>query len=155
MYFDLPTTDSADYGCGPGKERPVYPCTGKPQGLFSGKNRANGYASTAGKYASTFALASRAYAKSDPAFARRLRERALAAYALGVKYPGNCQTAPGRSPYFYEKNSVDDMELGAAELYALTREQRFLARRSRTRRRSRSRHRWALTRRVITSGIHG
>jgi len=127
MYLDLPTTDSADYGWGKGKERPVYPCTGKPQGLFTGKNRANGYASTAGKYAATFALASRAYAKSDPAFARHLRERALAAYALGVKYPGNCQTAPGRSPYFYEEeNWVDDMELGAAELYALTRERRFL-----------------------------
>ena len=32
-YFDLPTTDSSDYGWGKGKERPVYPCTGKPQGL--------------------------------------------------------------------------------------------------------------------------
>ena len=49
--------DSADYGWGKGKERPVYPCTGKPQGLFTGKNRSNGYASTAGKYAATFALA--------------------------------------------------------------------------------------------------
>ena len=126
-YLDLPTTDSADYGWGKGKERPVYPCTGKPQGLFAGKNRANGYASTAGKYAATFALASRTYAKTDPAFARPLRERALAAYALGVKHPGNCQTAPGRSPYFYEEeNWVDDMELGAAELYSLTRESRFL-----------------------------
>src|SRR5688500_19914648 len=49
------------------------------QGLFAGKNRANGYASTAGKYAATFALASRTYASRDPAFARRLRDRALAA----------------------------------------------------------------------------
>jgi hypothetical protein len=126
-YFDLPTSDSADYGWGKGKERPVYPCTGKPQGLFNGKNRSTGYASTAGKYAATFALASRAYAKTDPSFAKRLRERALAAYALGVKYPGTCQTAPGRSPYFYEEESwADDMELGAAELYAATRESRFL-----------------------------
>ena len=126
-YFDLPTSDSADYGWGKGKERPVYPCTGKPQGLFTGKNRSNGYASTAGKYAATFAVASRTYARRDPAFATRLRKRALAAYALGLKYPGNCQTAPGRSPYFYEEeNWVDDMELGAAELYTLTRESRFL-----------------------------
>jgi hypothetical protein len=126
-FFDIPTNDSSDYGWGKGKERPVYPCTGKPQGLFAGKNRSTGYASTAGKYAATFALASRAYATSDPAFAKRLRERALAAYALGVKYPGNCPTAPGRSPYFYvEDNWVDDMELGAAELYTLTRERRFL-----------------------------
>ena len=126
-FFDIPTTDSSDYGWGKGKERPVYPCTGKPQGLFAGKNRATGYASTAGKYAATFALAAQAYASSDPGFARRLRERALAAYALGVRYPGNCQTAPGRSPYFYEEeNWTDDMELGAAELYALTKDRRFL-----------------------------
>jgi hypothetical protein len=126
-YFDLPNTDSADYGWGKGKERPVYPCTAKPQGLFTGKNRSTGYASTAGKYAATFALAAQAYAASDPALAKRLRERALAAYALGVKYPGVCQTAPGRSPYFYEEESwADDMELGAAELYTLTRERRFL-----------------------------
>jgi len=126
-YFDIPTNDSSDYGWGKGKERPVYPCTGKPQGLFDGKNRSTGYASTAGKYAATFALASRLYAAGDPAFARRLRERALAAYALGVKHPGNCQTAPGRAPYFYEEESwADDMELGAAELYALTSEPRYL-----------------------------
>jgi hypothetical protein len=87
-FLDLPHTDSSDYGWGKGKERPVYPCTGKPQGLFEGKNRSTGYGSTAGKYAATFALASQVYATSDPAFARRLRERALAAYALGVKYPG-------------------------------------------------------------------
>ena len=126
-YFDLPSNDSADYGWGKGKERPVYPCTARPQGLFAGKNRSTGYASTAGKYAATFALASRAYATTDRAFADRLRVRALAAYALGVKYPGNCQTAPGRAPYFYEEeNWVDDMELGAAELYALTRDRTFL-----------------------------
>jgi hypothetical protein len=126
MYFDLPTTDSATMA-GARKERPVYPCTGKPQGLFSGKNRANGYASTAGKYASTFASVPRLREVGSRVRQAAVRERALAAYALGVKYPGNCQTAPGRSPYFYEEeNSVDDMELGAAELYALTREQRFL-----------------------------
>jgi endoglucanase len=126
-FFDIPTTDSSDYGWGKGKERPVYPCTGKPQGLFAGKNRATGYASTAGKYAATFALAAQAYAASDPVFSRRLRDRGLAAYALGSKHRGNCQTAPGRSPYFYEEeNWTDDMELGAAELYALTKEPRFL-----------------------------
>ena len=33
-YFDLIVDDSSDYGWGKGRERPVYPCTGKPQGLF-------------------------------------------------------------------------------------------------------------------------
>src|SRR6266480_1032881 len=126
-YWDLPTTDSADYGWGKGKERALYPCTGKPQGLFKYKNRSNGFASTAGKYASAFALASSIYGKSDPAFAAKLRARALAAYAIGKKFPGVCQGAPGRAPYFYEEdNWTDDMELGAAELYALTHDRRFL-----------------------------
>src|SRR6266513_1063604 len=126
-YWDLPTTDSADYGWGKGKERPVYPCTGKPQGLFKYKNRSNGFASTAGKYASAFALASSLYRKRDPAYAIRLRQRALAAYAIGRKSPGVCQGAPGHAPYYYEEdNWVDDMELAAAELYSLTRERTYL-----------------------------
>lgn len=128
MFFDLPTTDSSDYGWGKGKERPVYPCTGKPQGLFRNKNRSTGWASTAGKYASAFALGARLFARSDPAFAQRLRERAEAAYRVGLAHPGVCQTAPGVSPYFYEEdNWVDDMELGAAELAALDDNRKLLA----------------------------
>ena len=126
-YWDLPTTDSADYGWGKGKERPVYPCTGKPQGLFKYKNRSDGFASTAGKYASAFALASSLYAKRDPVFARKLRSRAIAAYQIGKQHPGVCQGAPGRAPYYYEEdNWVDDMELGAAGLYALTHDPTYL-----------------------------
>ena len=126
-YWDLPTTDSADYGWGKGKERALYPCTGKPQGLFKYKNRSNGFASTAGKYASAFALAASLYAKRDTAFAAKLRQKALAAYAIGKKFPGVCQGAPGRAPYFYEEdNWVDDMELAAAELYTLTRDSKYL-----------------------------
>jgi len=126
-YWDLPPTDSADYGWGKGKERPVYPCTGKPQGLFKYKNRSDGFASTAGKYASAFAIASSLFAKTDPSFARKMRERALAAYRIGKQRPGVCQGAPGHAPYYYEEdNWVDDMELGAAELYALTRDRKYL-----------------------------
>ncbi len=126
-YFDFPWRDSSDYGWGPGKERPVYPCTGKPQGLFKGKNRSTGYASTAGKYASAFGIAAAVFKKSDPAFATQLRERALAAYRLGRQHQGVCQTAPGRSPYFYEEdNWHDDMELGAASLVDATGQYRFL-----------------------------
>jgi endoglucanase len=124
-YFDLLVNDSSDYGWGKARERPVYPCTGRPQGLFQGKNRSTGYASTAGKYASAFALASSVFA-GDSAFAREMRRKAVAAYQLGRKHPGACQTAPGRSPYFYEEdNWADDMELGAAELFALTRDPQY------------------------------
>ncbi|HEX2094718.1 MAG TPA: glycoside hydrolase family 9 protein [Longimicrobiaceae bacterium] len=125
---DLPPTDSSDYGWGKGGYRPVYPCTGKPQGLLRYRNRANGYASTAGKYASAMALGARLLAERDPAFADTLRRRAAAAYELGRRYPGACQTAPARAPYFYEEdNWVDDMELGAAQMHALTGEARYLA----------------------------
>lgn len=125
---DLPTTDSSDYGWGKGGPRPVYPCTGKPQGLFTAKNRSTGFASTAGKYASAFALGAMVLAEHDASFAQRLRQRAVVAYDIGRAHPGACQTAPGRSPYFYEEdNWADDMELGATQLYQLTRMPRYLA----------------------------
>jgi len=120
-YFDLPWADSSDYGWGKGRERPVYPCTGKPQGLFGNKNRSTGLASTAGKYASAFALGAQLWAQSDTVLADSLKGKAIRAYVLGTQNRGVCQTAPGHSPYFYEEdNWVDDMELAAAELYALT-----------------------------------
>ncbi len=122
-FWDLPVNDSADYGWGRGGRRPVYPCTGKPQGLFENKNRSTGLASTAGKYAAAFALGARVLHERDSTFARRLAQRARAVYALGAAHPGVCQTAPARSPYFYEEDDwTDDMELGAAELFALTNE---------------------------------
>ncbi|MGI8617508.1 MAG: glycoside hydrolase family 9 protein [Gemmatimonadaceae bacterium] len=126
-FWDLPPTDSSDYGWGKGSWRPVYPCTGKSQGLFTGKNRSDGIASTAGKYASAFALGAALLRELDPAFAARLRSKAVLAYEVGNRFPGVCQTAPGRAPYFYEEDSwVDDMELAAAQLYALTREERYM-----------------------------
>lgn len=126
-FWDLITTDSSDYGWGKGGPRPVYPCTGKPQGLFRSQNRSTGYASTAGKMAGAFALGARILGDVDRSFADTLRHKASAAYALGVRYPGVCQTAPAVSPYFYEEdNWVDDMELGAALLHQLTGEQRYL-----------------------------
>jgi endoglucanase len=128
-YFDLPTNDSSDYGWGRGRERPVYPCTGRPQGLFQNKNRSTGWASTAGKYTSAFAIGAGLFAARDPAFAARLRARAAAAFQVGLQHPGVCQTAPGKAPYFYEEdNWVDDMELGAAELASLGGDGAMLAR---------------------------
>ena len=126
-YWDLLTTDSSDYGWGRGGPRPVYPCTGRPQGLFEAQNRATGKASTAGKYAAAFALGARLLPAGDSVLTAELRRKAVAAYAVGRASPGVCQTAPGTAPYFYEEgNYTDDMELGAAELFALTGELRYL-----------------------------
>ena len=68
-FWDLPTTDSSDYGWGRGGFRPVYPCTGRPQGLFQYKNRSTGLASTAGKYAAAFAIGAQIFRDRDPRFA--------------------------------------------------------------------------------------
>lgn len=121
--FRSPVNDPADYGKGPGKGRPAYFLTGEVQGLGKYKNRATGTSSTAGKFASAFALGSGVYQQMDEAFARLLRERSLSAYKYGLKKPGVSQTASVKGPYFYEEdNWIDDMELGAAAIYNLTRE---------------------------------
>lgn len=102
---------------GRGYERPVYFATGQPQGLLKYKNRATGVASTAGKFASAFALGFQTITQEDTAYKALLFQRAQSAYRLGIQKPGVCQTAPGTSPYFYEEdNWTDDMELAAASL---------------------------------------
>jgi endoglucanase len=102
---------------GKGFERPVYFCTGEPQGLRKYQNRATGTASTAGKFASAFALGSSLWQKHDQPFAERLKKHAATAFAFGLAKPGVCQTAPNGAPYFYEEdNWKDDMQLAAVAM---------------------------------------
>jgi len=123
--FRFPNKDSADYGLG--RERPVYFCTGEPQGMLKHKNRTTGIASTAGKFSSAFAKGAEVYKSIEPLFSKTLLNKAIDAFNFGLKNPGVCQTAPGSSPYFYEEdNWVDDMELAAVELYNLTKEPGYL-----------------------------
>src|SRR5690606_6851360 len=84
----LPTIDSVDYGLGKGGPRPVYFITGKPQGLGKYQNRATGTSSTAGKFASAFALASQIYDKEDQSVAKLFESKALSAYQFGLKKLG-------------------------------------------------------------------
>lgn len=122
----LPTQDSVDYGVGKAKGRPVYFATGEPQGLGKYKNRATGVASTAGKFASAFALASQIYKNEDQTLSGLFETKARSAYQLGLDKPGVSQTAPHLAPYFYEEdNWVDDMELGSASLFQLTGKQEY------------------------------
>ncbi len=123
--FRLPDKDSVYYG--KSLERPVYYCNGKPQGLFKYKNRTTGIASTAGKYASAFALGSQILKKYYPKFAKNIKQKAVDAYEYGLQHPGVCQTAPCRAPYYYEEqNWVDDMELAAIQLNKITKDQKYL-----------------------------
>lgn len=125
--FRLPAEDKVDYGWGPGTGRPVYRATGKPQGLFQNKNRSTGIASIAAKYAAAFALGSDLLKSYYPEYITTLLQKAEEAYAYGVANPGVCQTAPGKSPYFYEEdNWTDDMQLAASMLYHTTNDIRYL-----------------------------
>jgi endoglucanase len=123
--FRLPDHDKADYGLGP--YRPVYFVTGKPQGLAAFKNRTEGVSSTAGKFASVFAMGAKIFAASDPTFSEVMTGKAKDAYEFAGTDLGATQTACVVSPYFYEEdNYVDDMELAAWELFSLTGDSTFL-----------------------------
>ncbi len=126
-YAGVPAGDNVDYGWGAGMERPVYPCSAKPYGLFKNKNESTGLASSVGKFCSSFAIGSRIFDKIDPAFASLLAERAANAYAVAKANPGACQTAPCTQPYYYEEdNWVDDMELAAAEMHSVTADNAYI-----------------------------
>lgn len=113
--FRRPQDDKVDYGWGGGTGRPVYFVTGKPQGLGNWINRTTGVSSTAGKFASSFALGAQAFKDIYPDFSDSILYKARQAYEFAVKDVGNTQTACLVSPYFYEEDSyVDDIELAAA-----------------------------------------
>lgn len=123
----LPNKDSVDYGYGKGTGRPVYFITGKPQGLGKYSNKSTGAASTAGKFASAFALGANIYKSVENEFSDLLAERSVSAFKYGLAMPGVAQTASTLSPYIYEEdNWVDDMELGAAALFQLSEDQEYL-----------------------------
>lgn len=116
----LPHRDHVDYGWGPGTGRPVYFVTGRPQGLGPYINRTTGVSSTAGKFASTFALGAKMMKEYYPEFAAKIAAKVVPAYDFALEDVGNTQTACLVSPYFYEEDSfVDDIELAAATLYTL------------------------------------
>ncbi len=124
--FRLPSRDSVVYDP-ERKGRPVYLATGEKQGAVKYKNRSTGVASTAGKYASAYALGAVVLEEFYPEYTDDLVNRAQDAYDYGLKNPGVCQTAPGGAPYFYEEdNWVDDMELAASSLYIVTQDQKYL-----------------------------
>ncbi|MGN1214629.1 MAG: glycoside hydrolase family 9 protein, partial [Candidatus Cryptobacteroides sp.] len=126
----LPSKERADYGWGKGMERPVWYCSGEPQqrGKTGLKNKTTGIASTAGKFASCFALGSEVLAPFYPELAAKIGAKAQAAYDAGVAKPGCCQTASVLSPYIYEEeNWTDDMELAAFELYRKTGDRKYLS----------------------------
>lgn len=123
--FRLPNHDTVSYGRG--NERPVYFCTGEPQGIFNYKNRTDGIASTAGKFSSSFLFGSLVMKDFYPEFSNMIYQKGVKAYEYGKLNPGVCQTAPCKAPYFYEEdNWMDDMQLAAIQAYLLTLNQNYL-----------------------------
>ncbi len=124
----LPNYDPADYGWGKNAERPVYFVDGKRQQRGKYENATMGAASTAGKFASDFALGSIVLKPFYPEFAEKIGGKAADAFQVGMDKPGNTQTVSVVSPYIYEEdNWVDDMELGAMELYRKTGDRLYLS----------------------------
>jgi endoglucanase len=127
--FKIPNKDNADYGWGANQYRAAYFATGKPQGLMKYQSEATGVANLAGRSAAAMALAARIWERDlkDPVFAEKCKRAAISLYQLGREKEGFQQGNSYGAPYRYnEETWADDMEWGAAELYKLTKESRYL-----------------------------
>jgi hypothetical protein len=120
MGMRIPKEDTNFYG--KGLERPVYFLSGELQQRGKYMNATTGTSSTAGKFASVFALA-HSLLQVDSIFKKNDKrktyyDKALDAFNFGLKKPGVSQTASVRSPYIYaENNWTDDMELASIEIH--------------------------------------
>lgn len=111
---------------GKGFERPVYFLNGKQQQRGKFLNATTGVASTAGKFASAFALGSKLFQKIQPGYATLIGTKAVKAFRFGSEQPGVAQTVSVRSPYIYaEGDWIDDMELAAAQLFSLNSDSKY------------------------------
>jgi endoglucanase len=101
-----------------GYERPVYFVSGEPQQRGKFMNNTTGTSSTAGKFASAFALGAEIFSKNNLNYSDQLIEKANSAFTFGMRKPGVSQTASVRSPYIYaEDNWKDDLELAAIQYF--------------------------------------
>lgn len=128
--FRLPQNETVDYGWGPGSYRVVYFADGRPQGLSRYKSESTGVANLAGRYAAAMALGYQIW-KNDVRqreFAARLLIAAKEVYAMGRAKEGVQQGNSFGAPYRYAETTwADDMEWGAAELFRVTKERRYLS----------------------------
>ena len=123
----LPHEETADYGWGPGSNRVVYFAEGKPQGLKQYQSESTGVANLAGRYAAAMALGYVSFKKRDRVFAEKCLQAGKEVYALGRAKEGVQQGNSYSAPYRYAETTwADDMEWGAAELYAVTKSETYL-----------------------------
>ena len=127
--FKFPYQDNAEYGWGPNSYRAAYFATGEPQGLGKWKSKATGISNLAGRSAAALGMAARIWKELDldPAFAERCKVAAVELYAMGKAREGYQQGNSHGAPYRYNEDSwEDDMEWGAAELFRLTGDEKYL-----------------------------
>jgi hypothetical protein len=127
--WKMPDEDHSDYGWGKNSYRVAYFATGAPQGLREYKSEATGVANLAGRCAAALALGAKIWAVEgyDPAFSAQCQQAAESVYALGRKKEGFQQGNSYGAPYRYGEDTwADDMEWGAAELFALTQQKAYL-----------------------------
>ena len=119
MGMRIPKEDTNYYG--KGVERPVYFINGEPQQRGKFMNATTGTSSTAGKFASAFALGVQLFDTIDHAFSSKLIDKSESAFLYALKSMGVTQTVSVRSPYIYaEDNWVDDLELASVSLSKLS-----------------------------------
>lgn len=124
-----PNQDPSDYGWGPNSYRIAYFANGKPQGLKKYKSKATGIANIAGRSAAAMAIAYRIWQNvlKDSVYAQQCFKAAMELYAMGKAQEGYQQGNSYGAPYRYNEDTwADDMEWGAAELYAITRQPEYL-----------------------------
>ncbi len=115
MGMRIPKEDTNYYG--PGLDRPVYFINGEPQQRGKFMNATTGTSSTAGKFASAFALGVQLFDTIDHVFSSKLIDKSESAFLFALKSMGVTQTVSVRSPYIYaEDNWTDDLELASASL---------------------------------------
>lgn len=119
----LPALDSF---YGRGAERPVYFIDGEPQQRGKQKNNTTGTSSTAGKFASAFALGSVVFSRSDPGYSELLNAKSISSLKFALQKRGVTQTVSVLSPYIYaEENWTDDLELAFASVAAYVKSRQF------------------------------
>lgn len=127
--FKLPQEDNADYGWGKNSFRPAYFATGKPQGLSKYKSKATGIANLAGRSSATLSMGYTIF-KEFPAykqFAQKCLKASIELYNMGKEKEGYQQGNSFGAPYRYEENTwADDMEWAAANLFKITKEDKYL-----------------------------
>jgi endoglucanase len=127
--WKIPDQDNSNYGWGKNSYRVAYFATGSSQGLREHKSIATGVANIAGRSAAVLALGSRIWKEylKDTLFSNQCAAAAKTLYQLGLKQEGYQQGNSYGAPYRYtEETWADDMEWGAAELFKLTREKKYL-----------------------------